>query len=85
MGKKSSVSVSCKRTNKNLDLEHLAIVLQEVNNDKKKSSGYLGEISDRSKNCTSDKITVGEYLYRQIEQNPTYFFKKTSILSTGLS
>jgi CRISPR-associated endonuclease Csn1 len=52
-----------------LDLEHLAIVLQEINNDKKKSSGYLGEISDRSKELYIDKITVGEYLYRQIEKD----------------
>ncbi|MDO6674674.1 type II CRISPR RNA-guided endonuclease Cas9 [Tenacibaculum sp. 1_MG-2023] len=52
-----------------LDLEQLAIVLQEINNDKKKSSGYLGAISDRSKILFMDKITVGEYLWQQKEKD----------------
>jgi CRISPR-associated endonuclease Csn1 len=52
-----------------LDLENLAIVLQEVNNDQKKSSGYLGAISDRSKILFTEKKTVGEYLYGQIKVN----------------
>ena len=52
------------------ELEHLAIALQEINNDQKKSSGYLGAISDRSKILFIDKKTVGEYLYEQIEANP---------------
>lgn len=53
-----------------LDLEHLAIVLQEINNDANKSSGYLGAISDRSKELYFNKITVGQYLYKQIQKNP---------------
>ncbi len=52
-----------------LSLEHLAIVLQEINNDKKKSSGYLGAISDRSKILFMNNITVGEYLWQQKEKN----------------
>ncbi|MCT4666129.1 MAG: type II CRISPR RNA-guided endonuclease Cas9 [Flavobacteriales bacterium] len=59
-----------KGLNEKLELEHLAIALQEINNDKNKSSGYLGNISDRSKILYIDKITVGEFLYRQIERNP---------------
>jgi CRISPR-associated endonuclease Csn1 len=53
-----------------LDLEHLAIVLQEINNDANKSSGYLGAISDRSKELYFNKITVGQYLNKQIRKNP---------------
>lgn len=53
-----------------LDLEHLAIVLQEINNDINGTSGYLGKISDRSKELYIDKLTVGEYLYNQIKKNP---------------
>ncbi|TYA78684.1 type II CRISPR RNA-guided endonuclease Cas9 [Seonamhaeicola marinus] len=53
-----------------LDLEHLAIVLQEINNDLNKSSGYLGGISDRSKELYFNKITVGQYLYGQINKDP---------------
>ena len=52
-----------------VDLEILAIVLQEINNDLNKSSGYLGAIGDRSKKLYFDKITVGQYLYQQIEKN----------------
>ncbi|MGB3774420.1 MAG: type II CRISPR RNA-guided endonuclease Cas9, partial [Leeuwenhoekiella sp.] len=55
---------------KKLNLEHLAIVLQEINNDIYGTSGYLGKISDRSKELYIDKLTVGEYLYNQIKKNP---------------
>ncbi|MEH1008411.1 type II CRISPR RNA-guided endonuclease Cas9 [Winogradskyella sp. ECml5-4] len=53
-----------------LDLEHLAIVLQDINNNLNTSSGYLGAISDRSKALYFNKETVGEYLYKQILNNP---------------
>ncbi len=53
-----------------LDLEHLLIVLQEINGQINSSSGYLGEISDRSKELYFKKITVGQYLYNQIKANP---------------
>ena len=53
-----------------LELEHLAIVLQEINNDLNKSSDYLGAISDRSKELHFKNIIVGEYLYQQIQENP---------------
>lgn len=58
-----------------LDLEHLAIVLQEINNDLTKSSDYLGKISDRSKELFFKKITVGQYLFNQIKQNPNSSLK----------
>jgi CRISPR-associated endonuclease Csn1 len=54
---------------KKVGLEYLAIVLQEVNNNQKQSSGYLGAISDRSKILYTEKKTVGEYLYDQINEN----------------
>jgi CRISPR-associated endonuclease Csn1 len=53
-----------------IDLEHLAIVLQEINNELNSSSGYLGAISDRSKKLYFNNLTVGQYLYQQIEENP---------------
>ncbi|RLD46094.1 MAG: type II CRISPR RNA-guided endonuclease Cas9, partial [Bacteroidetes bacterium] len=53
-----------------LELELLAIVLQEVNNQINQSSGYLGAISDRSKELYFNKQTVGEYLYLQLKENP---------------
>lgn len=53
-----------------LELEYLAVVLQEINHDIKNSSGYLGAISDRSKELYFNNETVGQYLYRQIQENP---------------
>ncbi len=52
-----------------LDLEKLAIVFQEINNDLSKSSGYLGAIGDRSKELYFKNETVGENLYKQIVSN----------------
>ncbi len=53
-----------------LSLEHLAIALQEINNQINQSSGYLGAISDRSKELYFNKETVGQYLYKQVQKNP---------------
>lgn len=52
-----------------LDLEQLAIVLQEINNNLNNSSGYLGDISDRSKELHFNKETVGQNLYKQLKAN----------------
>ncbi|WP_321308376.1 type II CRISPR RNA-guided endonuclease Cas9 [Marinifilum fragile] len=55
--------------NQKLDLEYLAIVLQEINNNLNQSSGYLGAISDRSKELYFKKETIGQNLYRQLQKN----------------
>lgn len=49
--------------------EELAIVLQEINADINKSSGYLGAISDRSKNLFFNHLTVGQYLMNHLSEN----------------
>lgn len=54
---------------KQLSLEQVAVVLQEINNNCYNSSGYLGAIGDRSKELYFNKETVGEYLYKQISNN----------------
>lgn len=53
-----------------LDKEVMAFVITEINNDLNKSSGYLGAISDRSKELFFHKQTVGQYLYEQLQRNP---------------
>ena len=53
-----------------LELEHLVIALQEINNELNQSSGYLGKISDRSKALYFNKETVGENLYKRLLKNP---------------
>ena len=50
--------------------EEVAYVVVEINNSINASSGYLGAISDRSKELIFKKQTIGEYLYGQLKQNP---------------
>lgn len=60
-----SDAISCQ-----LSKEEAAYVITEINNNLNNSSGYLGAISDRSKELYFKKETVGQYLYRQIKSNP---------------
>jgi len=52
-----------------LKKEEAAFVITEINNNLYNSSGYLGAISDRSKELYFNKETVGQYLYKQLLQN----------------
>jgi len=54
---------------KQLLKEELAYVIVEINNNINSSSGYLGAISDRSKELCFKSQTVGEYLYQQLRNN----------------
>lgn len=56
-------------------LEELAIVLQEINGQISGASGYLGDISDRSKALFFNKQTVGQYQMAQLDKNPHYSLK----------
>ena len=53
-----------------LDLEQLAVVLQKVNAQLKKSDNYLGKISDRSKELYFKHQTVGQYQLERLLKNP---------------
>lgn len=53
-----------------LEKEQVAFVLTEINNNLSNSSGYLGAISDRSKELYFNKETVGQFLYKQLLKNP---------------
>jgi CRISPR-associated endonuclease Csn1 len=55
---------------KQLSSEELAFVISDLNGNVNNSSGYLGAISDRSKELYFNKQTVGQYLMEQLEQNP---------------
>lgn len=55
-----------------LDLERLAIVLQKINSQINNSSGYLGAISDRSKELFFNRQTVGQYQMAELDKNPNY-------------
>lgn len=58
-----------------MTLEQLTIVFQEINNQLNKSSNYLGNISDRSKELYFNHQTVGQYLYEKLSQNSHYSTK----------
>lgn len=60
---------------KKQDLEALAVVFQEINHSINNSSGYLGAISDRSKELYFNKQTVGQYLMAQLAENPNMSLK----------
>ena len=55
---------------KALTNEELAFVISDLNGIISNSSGYLGSISDRSKELYFNKETVGQYLMRQLDENP---------------
>lgn len=52
-----------------LDLEQVVVVLQQINVQINSSSGYLGAISDRSKELFFNKLTVGQYQMKVLEEN----------------
>ena len=64
-----------KALSEKLGLEELAVVLQKVNGNLKGSSGYLGNISDRSKELYFNNVTVGQYLVSIIDKNPNQSLK----------
>lgn len=52
-----------------LSIEQTAYVITEINNNLNNSSGYLGAISDRSKELFFNNETVGQYQYRCLTEN----------------
>lgn len=53
-----------------LSKEEVAYVIAEINGNINNSSGYLGAISDRSKELFFNNQTVGQYLFAQLKENP---------------
>ncbi|TRX02750.1 type II CRISPR RNA-guided endonuclease Cas9 [Flavobacterium gawalongense] len=52
-----------------LDLKVIAFIITEINNQINQSSGYLGAISDRSKELYFNRETVGQFQYKQLKNN----------------
>ncbi len=52
-----------------LEKERMAYVLSELAGAVQNSSGYLGAISDRSKELFFNQQTVGQYLYEKLSEN----------------
>lgn len=62
-------------THKQLELEQLAIVFQQINKQINNASGYLGSIGDRSKLLMLNHLTVGQYQLSELKQNPHHSLK----------
>lgn len=58
-----------------IGLDELAAVLADINGQIYSASGYLGRISDRSKELYFNKMTVGQYQMAQLDNNPNYSLK----------
>lgn len=61
-----------KALSEKMDLEQFVIIIQQINIELNKSSGYLGAISDRSKELFFNHQTVGEYLMAGLSKDPHY-------------
>ena len=68
--KQQELQLRCEALVRELQQDELATVLSDINGQISGSSGYLGAISDRSKELYFNNQTVGEYLYNIICQNP---------------
>ncbi len=58
-----------------LPLEQVAAVIAAISGDIAGSSGYLGSISDHSKELVFGHCTVGQYLMAQLDKDPHYRVK----------
>jgi len=68
--KRLRYSIRAKAVNQECGLDEISEILPEINQQINQSSGYLGAISDRSKELFFNNQTVGQFLYQQIEKNP---------------
>ena len=65
----------CKALSEKLSPEQLIVVFQKINGQINNASGYLGDISDRSKELYFNHQTIGQYQMAQLDKNPNYSLK----------
>ena len=58
-----------------LPISEVAAVLCDINGNIANSSGYLGRISDHSKELYFKKLTVGQYLMQELDKDPHFRIK----------
>jgi CRISPR-associated endonuclease Csn1 len=69
-----------------VDARVLAYVIGEINDQISKASSYLGKISDNSKELLVNKLTVGQFQYKALLENPNnsqknVIFKRSDYLN----
>ncbi len=72
---KTAIAWRVRALKEKLDPEVLAYVISDIRKDIQNSSGYLGEISDRSKELFFNNETVGQYLFRHLQEDTLYSTK----------
>ena len=78
--KAQAISWRVEALSKKLEPEVLAYVIADLRGEISNSNGYLGAISDRSKELYFKGETVGQYLYRSITEDPSYSTKHSGFL-----
>ena len=73
--KKENYQWRAKAPSSQITLEQLVVILQDINAQINASSGYLGNISDRSKELYFNNLTVGQYQMGKLVENPNYSLK----------
>ena len=73
--KKENYQWRAKATSSQVTLEQLVVILLDINGQINASSGYLGNISDRSKELYFNNLTVGQYQMGKLVENPNYSLK----------
>lgn len=68
--KKERYNIRSKAVSIECSMNEIAEILPEINNNINSSSGYLGAISDRSKELYFNRLTVGQFQFKQITENP---------------
>lgn len=68
--KKQALQWRSEALSKQLSKEIVAYIIADLNGQIYNSSGYLGAISDRSKELYFNNLTVGQYLFKQLKSNP---------------
>src|SRR5699024_3244392 len=67
--KLQELELRSKAISEKIELSEIAYILTEVNNEINQASGYLGEISDRSKKLFFKDWTVGQYQWNQLKKD----------------
>ena len=73
--KYQTYALRSKAVDSQIQLAEIAHILTELNNQINSTSGYLSEISDRSKHLYFNDLTVGQYQYENLNKNSHYSLK----------
>lgn len=73
--KKEQYRLRTEALDNQIQLEQLANVIQQINGQINNASGYLGAISDRSKELSFHKQTIGQFQMEKLHNNPHHSLK----------